>query len=284
MAEQDEEFLNREFTFTERDFQRVRELVKGNTGIHLSDAKKNMVYGRLSRRLRQLNLSSFDRYLEILAEDQGDELINFINAITTNLTAFFRENHHFEYLAGRLLPVLMAEMGNDRRIRVWSAGCSTGEEPYSIAMTLREALPAGRGWDVRILATDLDSNVLETAAAGIYTLERVQGLSKQRLRRWFRRGRGDKSGLVKVVPELQEMISFRQLNLMHEWPLRGPIDLIFCRIVVIYFAKETQRRLFDRYANLLRDNGHLFIGHSESLFKVTDRFESLGNTIYRKRI
>ena len=283
MAGQDAVSQGREFLFTDKDFARIRDLVKHNTGIHLSDAKKNMVYSRLSRRLRQLGMASFDAYVGMLDQDSGDELVNFINAITTNLTAFFRENHHFEFLTGTLLPELMRNKGSDRRIRIWSAGCSSGEEPYSIAIAVREALPPGQYWDVKILATDLDSNMVATAARGVYTLERVQGLSSQRLRRWFRRGKGDRSGMVKVSKELQEMITFKQLNLMHEWPLRGPIDVIFCRNVVIYFDKDTQRRLFDRYADLMPDEGHLFIGHSESLFKVTDRFDSLGNTIYRKR-
>ncbi|GAB6039402.1 CheR family methyltransferase [Endothiovibrio diazotrophicus] len=274
----------REFVFTDRDFARIRELVKQNAGIHLSDAKKNMVYSRLSRRLRELRLTSFDVYLQRLDHQSGEELVNFINAITTNLTAFFRENHHFEFLTTTLLPELMRRKGADRRIRIWSAGCSSGEEPYSIAIAVREALPPGQYWDVRILATDLDSNMVTTAARGVYTLERVSGLSGQRLRRWFRRGTGAREGLVKVAGELREMITFKQLNLMHEWPIRGPIDVIFCRNVVIYFDKETQRRLFDRYADLMPEQGHLFIGHSESLFKVTERFDPLGNTIYRKRI
>ena len=284
MAGQEAEGQGREFVFTDKDFARIRDIVKENTGIHLSDAKKNMVYGRLSRRLRQLRMESFNAYVDMIAEGHDEELVNFINAITTNLTAFFRENHHFEFLANTLLPELMARKGSDRRIRIWSAGCSSGEEPYSIAMTVAESLPPGQYWDVKILATDLDSNMVATAARGVYTLERVQGLSKQRLRRWFRRGKGDKSGMVKVSKELQELITFKQLNLMHDWPLSGPIDVIFCRNVVIYFDKDTQRRLFDRYADLMIDQGHLFIGHSESLFKVTDRFDSLGSTIYRKRI
>ena len=284
MAGQEMGSPDREFIFTDKDFARVRELVKHNTGIHLSDAKKNMVYSRLSRRLRQLGFDSFNEYVDMLEAAGDDELVNFINAITTNLTAFFRENHHFEFLVGTLLPEVMRGKGSDRRIRIWSAGCSSGEEPYSIAVAVKEAMPPGQYWDVKILATDLDSNMVATAARGVYTLERVQGLSSQRLRRWFRKGSGENAGMVKVSKELQELITFKQLNLMHDWPLRGPIDIIFCRNVVIYFDKDTQRRLFERYANLMPDNGHLFIGHSESLFKVSERFDSLGNTIYRKRI
>ena len=273
---------DREFVFTPADFARIRDLVKRDTGISLSDAKQNMVYSRLSRRLRQLGMETFDEYLDQLDGGDQEELVNFVNAITTNLTAFFREPHHFEFLGGTLIPALVAAKARDRRLRIWSAGCSSGEEPYSIAIVVKECLPAGQHWDAKILATDLDSNMVAKARSGVYTEERVAGLSANRLHRWFRRGRGGNAGMVKVAPELQELISFRELNLMHEWPLRGPLDVIFCRNVVIYFDKQTQRRLFERYADLLAPEGHLFIGHSESLFKVTDRFEPLGNTIYRK--
>jgi len=169
----------------------------------------------------------------------------------------------------------------DRRLRCWSAGCSTGEEPYSIAMVLRETLPE-QGWDTRILATDLDSDVVAKAQRGVYAQERVNGISPERLRRWFLRGKGNNDGMVQVRPPLRELIAFRQLNLMHEWPISGPLDFIFCRNVVIYFDKPTQKVLFDRYAELLPVGGHLFIGHSESLFKVSDRFKLIGKTIYRK--
>lgn len=208
--------------------------------------------------------------------------MQFVNAITTNLTAFFREVHHFDYLATTLLPALLQDKVR-RRLRLWSAGCSTGEEPYSLAMVVRETLPASVGWDTKILATDIDSNVLATARLGVYSTERASGLSPQHLQRWFRRGTGANAGLMRVVPALQELITFRQLNLMHDWPLRGPFDIIFCRNVAIYFDKATQRRLFDRFADQLDRQGYLFVGHSESLSAITERFELLGKTIYRKR-
>jgi chemotaxis protein methyltransferase CheR len=207
----------------------------------------------------------------------------FINAITTNTTSFFRESHHFEYLADKLLPGLTKQQARPR-LRIWSAGCSAGQEPYCIAMTLQEEMSAAASCpDVKILATDLDSNVLKTARRGIYPLEQVQNLPKERLRRWFSRGKGAQANKVRLASALREMISFNQLNLMHTWPMRGPFDIIFCRNVVIYFDKPTQKRLFDRYADMLTPGGHLFVGHSETLNQVSDRFDLIGNTIYRKR-
>ncbi len=274
--------IQRDFDFTERDFDRIRRLVREHAGINLTEAKKDMVYSRLARRLRALGLKRFSDYCALVENDDGGELVNFTNSITTNLTAFFRENHHFEYLANTLLPRLRREKTAERRIRAWSAGCSTGEEPYSIAMVLKESLPAHENWDVRILATDLDSNVLETASRGIYSEQRLSGVSPERRHRWFLKGRGRHEGSVRVSPALQEIIRFRQLNLLREWPFRGPFDFIFCRNVVIYFDKPTQKTLFERYADVLTEQAHLFIGHSESLFKVTDRFKLIGQTIYCK--
>ena len=272
----------REFHYTEKDFNTVRKLVAEQTGIHLTDAKKDLVYGRLSKRIRNLGLSSFQDYIEFVKNNHEEELVNFINAITTNLTSFFRENHHFEYLSKTLLPNIIEKNEQTRRIRIWSAGCSTGEEPYSIAMTVLETMGHLPNWDIKILATDLDTNVIDKASAGVYAEERITGIDKVRARRWFLRGQGGKSGYVKVSKELKDIITFRQLNLMNSWPMRGLFDIIFCRNVVIYFDKPTQKILFDRYANILVDNGTLFIGHSETLFKVSTRFKATGNTIYQK--
>ena len=169
-----------------------------------------------------------------------------------------------------------------RTLRIWSAGCSTGEEPYTIASVVREVIPAGSGWDVQIIATDLDSNVLNTAANGIYASERVAGLTQKRLKRWFLKGKQDQEGMVRVKSELRDLITFSQLNLMESWPVKGPFDIIFCRNVVIYFNKDTQRKLVERYANLMSPDANLFLGHSESLFKVSDRFKLIGNTIYQR--
>lgn len=270
----------RDFSFSEKDFKYIRDLIMDHTGIVLADHKVDMVYGRLTRRLRELNLESFNSYLSTLENDE-QELVHFVNALTTNLTAFFREPHHFEFLASKLLPKILKNKAS-KRLRIWSAGCSSGEEPYTIAMTVRSIIPANSGWDVKILATDLDTNMVERGSKGIYTEERVTGLSSQNMKKWVKKGKGDTAGMVKMDDRLQDMITFKQLNLMHEWPMKGPFDLIFCRNVVIYFNKETQAILFDRYADLLVNDGHLFIGHSESMYKICDRFKLLGQTIYKR--
>ena len=271
---------DREFKFSEKDFDFIRNLISDRTGIVLAAHKVDMVYGRLSRRLRELNLNTFDEYLTSLKHDE-QELIHFVNALTTNLTAFFREKHHFEFMTSDLLPKLIKKKTN-KRLRIWSAGCSSGEEPYTIAMTVRSLIPDNRGWDAKILASDLDSNMVTKASNGIYTEDRVNGLSKEQMKKWVSKGTGDNSSMVKMSDNLREMITFKQLNLMHEWPMKGPFDIIFCRNVLIYFNKETQAMLFDRYADMLAPDGHLFIGHSESMYKICDRFQLLGKTIYKK--
>ena len=271
---------SREFEFTNQDFERVQKMVYDYAGIDLNDSKKNLVYNRLSKRIRFLEMQSFSSYLDYVMKIGEEEFVHLINAVTTNLTFFFRENHHFEYLANIVIPELLKQNASSRKIRVWSAGCSTGEEPYSIAIVLKEVVPPG--WDVKVIASDLDSNVVHTAQQGIYNIDRLKGVSDQRKKKWFQKGIGSQDGLARIKPELQDIIDFQQLNLMDEWPIIETVDLIFCRNVVIYFDKPTQAKLFDRYANKLRANGHLFIGHSESLYKVCDRFELLGQTIYQK--
>ncbi|BBN59265.1 CheR family methyltransferase [Hydrogenovibrio marinus] len=271
----------REFEYTETDFLRVKNLVYNFAGIDLNESKKNLVYNRLAKRIRFLQQDSFDEYLNYV-EAQGEaEFIHLINAITTNLTFFFRENHHFEFLAETVIPELLQKNQTTKKIRVWSAGCSTGEEPYSIAIVLKEAVPPG--WDAKVIATDLDTNVVNTASNGVYKIDRLKGVSETRKKNWFMRGKGSNDGYVKVKPDLQSIIEFGQINLMNEWPIKDQIDVIFCRNVVIYFDKETQSKLFNRYADLLREKGYLFVGHSESLYKVCDRFELLGKTIYQKK-
>lgn len=275
------EAKTREFPFSDKNFDDIRNFVFKNAGISLSEAKRELVYSRLARRLRQLDLTDFNIYCKLLEDENGGEFVHCINAITTNLTFFFREPHHFDYLADHVIPEII-EKSSANKIRIWSAGCSTGEEPYTLAMVLKENTPAES--DIKILATDLDSNVVAHAVAGIYTDDRVKGLTPNRLQRWFKKGKGERQGLVKVSKELQAIIRFRQLNLMHAWPMKGPFDIIFCRNVVIYFSKDTQKVLFDRYADILAPNGYLFIGHSESLFKTTERFKKVSPSSVYQRI
>ncbi len=269
-----------EFAYSDADFRRVQKIIGEHAGINLSDAKKSLVYNRLTKRLRMFGMRAFSEYLDYVDDHVEEEFSHFVNAITTNLTFFFREEHHFDFLRDTDFPRLLERNRDSRRIRIWSAGCSTGEEPYSIAITVKENIPPG--WDVKILATDLDYNVVAHGKAGVYDQKRVEGMSKSRLNKWFRKGSGENDGKVRVVDELRDLITFKQLNLMHEWPMKGPFDVIFCRNVMIYFNKETQSKLTERYANYLAEDGHLIIGHSESLFKVTERFNLIGKTIYQK--
>jgi chemotaxis protein methyltransferase CheR len=271
-----------DYELTDTQFHRIRALVREHTGISLSDAKRQLVYGRLVRRLRALKLESFGEYVELLESGVATELEEFINAITTNLTSFFREPHHFEYLASDVLPQIVAKDTGLRRARIWCCAASTGEEPYSIAMVLREAQGLLTGFDTKVLATDLDSAVLATAAAGIYNAERLKSVSAVRVSRFFFRGTGSQAGKVRTRDDLRRLITFKQLNLMHEWPVRGPFDAIFCRNVIIYFDKDTQRALFERMAALQRPGDVLFLGHSESLYRVSDKYDLIGRTIYRR--
>lgn len=271
--------LARQFEMTDEDFAALCELVRRHAGIALSEAKRDLVYGRLSRRLRRLKLDSFREYCELLQSGQGGEVQEFVNAITTNLTSFFREPHHFEHLAREVLPSLLRANEATRRIRIWSAGCSTGEEPYSIAMVIREVYGQLTGWDVRVLATDLDSSVVAAARTGVYPLERLERIPAQRRERFFKVTGGDAAC---IVPEVSRLVTFKQLNLIEPWPMRGPFDAIFCRNVVIYFDKETQRSLFERFAHLQSAGTHLYIGHSETLFRICDHYELIGKSTWRR--
>ena len=274
--------VDKEFIFTDNNFNHIRDIVTEHSGIVLSDAKRDMVYSRLVRRLRALGIRNFDEYCVLLQNRNHEEFTHFINAITTNLTSFFRENHHFEMLTDEILPDIMQRNHNSKKIRIWSAGCSTGMESYSIAMVLKEVIPDHLGWDVKILATDLDTNVVATGARGIYPVDKVTGVSDERMARWLMRGRGANADKLKVSRELRQMITFKPMNLLQPFPFKGPMDIIFCRNVVIYFDKATQRQLFDRFADIHAQGGYLFIGHSETLYNVTDRYQLIRNTVYRK--
>jgi len=274
------DYPGREFALSDDDFQAIARKVRDRTGIVLGASKRDLVYGRLGRRLRTLGCAGFDAYLALLdGPDSDAEHAAMINAITTNLTGFFREPHHFATLANETIRELVKSRGHGHRLRIWSAGCSSGEEPYSIAMTVLRALPAAEKWDALILATDIDTNMVTTGRAGLYAAEKVASVPPEMQRRFVTSVDED---TVEMAPELKRIVRFKPLNLLEPWPMRGKFDAIFCRNVVIYFDKDTQRALFDRYADLLKPEGWLFIGHSESLFRVSDRFRHLGRTTYRK--
>jgi chemotaxis protein methyltransferase CheR len=272
---------------TRQEFDAFRALVRQHTGIALGPEKRQMLYARLARRLRALGLQTFTEYHRHLDErdPRGEELGRLINAVTTNKTDFFREPHHFRYLAERWVPELQARAARtgDRSARIWSAACSSGEEPYTIAVTLLEALGPGGGWDLRIIATDLDTDVLAQAENGIYPADRVRPVPQPLLARYFLRGQGQREGLVKVKPEVRGVITFRRLNFMEEpWPIRGPLDLIFCRNALIYFDRPTQRHILGGFLARLAGDGVLFLGHSESIHGLVDNLVHVGNTIYRR--
>jgi chemotaxis protein methyltransferase CheR len=270
-----------EFEFSDSCFKRICHFVLVNTGIVLGEKKKKMVYGRLVKYIRSSDFSDFPSLCDALESDNEAQKDIVINAITTNLTAFFREAHHFDFLAEQVIPELIEKNKASKRLRIWSAGCSSGEEAYSIAMILKDELPDFEQWDVKILATDLDANVLVKAKQGVYQQNAITGISSAHLQRYCFKGQGANSGSVKMSDELRNIIYFKRLNLLHDWPMTGKFDVIFCRNVVIYFGKDTQRVLFERYANLLTQSGYLFLGHSESLYNVSQRFKLLGKTIYK---
>jgi chemotaxis protein methyltransferase CheR len=273
--------VQQDYAMQDGDFRKITKLVMDTAGIVLNDKKRTFIHGRLGRRLRMLGLADFGEYCRLLEGPGGDsERHNLINAITTNHTSFFREPHHFDYLTKTVLPEIADMQGNGPgRLRIWSAGCSTGEEPYTLAMTLRGSQSVLANWDVKILATDLDTNVVAHAAAGIYDAERLESVPASYRKRYVT---DQPDGQARMNDELRSLIMFAPLNLLEKWPMSGPFDVIFCRNVVIYFDKPTQSRLFDRYADMLKPNGWLFIGHSESLLNVTNRFALAGRTIYRR--
>lgn len=257
------------------DFERVRKLIYQHAGISLSPVKQDMVYSRLARRLRATGMPSFAAYLDGLERNGGDEWERFVNSLTTNLTSFFREPHHFPIFAEHL-----RKLGTKRPVRVWCSAASTGEEPYSIAITVAETFGADVS-HVSIVASDLDTNVLATAEKGIYPIERVEKLSPERLRKFFLRGTGTQEGFVSVRPELKRMITFQRLNLLDaSYAVKGPLDVIFCRNVMIYFDKPTQYKILARFAPILQPDGLMFAGHSESFLHAADLFKSQGKTVY----
>ena len=262
------------FEFTERDFARVRSLIYKQAGISLGESKQEMVYSRLARRLRARGINSFVEYLDMLESGvDSEEWEAFTNALTTNLTSFFREAHHFPVLAEHAKKVKAP-------LSIWCSAASTGEEPYSIAMTLCEAFGTLTP-PVSIIATDIDTNVLETAENGVYPIERIDKMAQERVKRFFQRGKGDRSDLVRVRPELRQLITFKPLNLLgSNWPVSGPFDVIFCRNVMIYFDKPTQSKILSRFEPLMKPDGLLFAGHSENFMYASDSFKLRGKTVY----
>jgi chemotaxis protein methyltransferase CheR len=265
----------------EAEFTFIRHVVGENAGIVLGPNKRLLVQSRLARRLRDLGLRSYREYCEHVQRSGPEELVGLINALTTNVTAFYREKHHFEALADFMLPEAMARNARSRRLRIWSAGCSTGEEPYCVAMTAAAVLAKDPGWDFKILATDIDSDVIAFAQQGIYPLDRVATLPPERLRDCFQKGTGVQAGKALVRAQLRAAVSFRVLNLLHPWPMQGPFDVIFCRNVMIYFDQETRDKLIARFAQMLAPGGYLCIGHAESIHYTDAPVELVGRTIYR---
>jgi chemotaxis protein methyltransferase CheR len=272
------EAIDHEFSFSRSYFDRVRQLIYKHAGISLHDGKHAMVYSRLSRRLRDTGHRSFADYLKWLEAATGpqadQEWQEFVNCLTTNLTSFFREDHHFHALTDDLKPLA------GKPVRIWCCAASTGEEPYSIAMTCSEAL--GASASVQIVASDIDTNVLNTAKRGVYNAD-ARGLSPQRLKNFFMRGTGANEGRIRIKPELQRWIEFRSLNLMdQQWSLGDPFQIVFCRNVMIYFDAPTQRKVLERIHRVMKPHGLLFVGHSENFTESRDLFRLRGKTIYEK--
>jgi chemotaxis protein methyltransferase CheR len=270
---------------SDREFRDLGKLILQEAGICLKDSKRMLVQARLAKRLRNLGFASYGAYFDYVSQPaNGEERGELVNCITTNKTDFFRENHHFEFLAKQVIRQAerLPASGGLRRLRLWSAGCSSGEEPYSMAITILETLGSSRGWDIKILASDIDTGVLAKAEAGIYEGERLGGIAEPLVRKYFRRLDGGERFAVKE--NLKELIRFRRINFADAaWPVRTRFDAIFCRNVIIYFDRPTQQRLLERLAAYLEPSGYLMMGHSENLYWINNLLVSQGNTIYQLR-
>ena len=274
-----------ESTIATREFKLVQRMIYDQAGIALADTKQIMVHSRLAKRLRELNINSYAEYLDMLQKDpDSEEMIRFINALTTNKTDFFRENHHFQFLTQQLFPKLKAaaEINGNRKLRIWCAASSTGEEPYSLAITVRQFFGNNSDWDIRILASDIDTQVLTTASNGVYSSDRFTDVPNALQKQYFDRCSKGEDSDWSAKPTLRELITFRRINLQQEWPIQTKFDAIFCRNVMIYFDAATQKKLVERFREKLTDQGYLAIGHSESLFGLSDQFKPMGETIYQK--
>jgi chemotaxis protein methyltransferase CheR len=273
----------REFAFSNADFAFLAKLAYERAGISLAESKRNLAYGRLSRRLRALGLTSFREYREHLEGDDQSEIERFINSISTNHTKFFREDHHFVHLRTSVADTFAQQDKKKlvRRLRIWSAGCSTGEEPHTIALVLRREMADMSRHDVRILATDIDTDVLAKASRGEYGADALDSIPDPFCRYLQPTAEGE-GATIKVAHDVRSLITFRPLNLMEAWPMKGPFDAIFCRNVMIYFDAPTKAKLIDRFVRLIKPGGWLYIGHSESLLGSHPGLHLMGRTIYRR--
>ena len=267
-------------TLTDKEFELFKNLIYQQVGINLDPTKKTLLVSRFGKRIRELRLPTFQAYYDCVSGKGGEEeLTKLLDLISTNKTEFFREPFHFEFLREQVLP----EVQGRKTLRVWSSASSSGEEPYSIAMSLRDALPDISRWDIKILASDISTRVLAKAASGMYEEERVSQLPKDLVHRHFLCGKGPQAGKLKVRPDVAKLVAFRRINLMDPtFPIRSPVDVIFCRNVMIYFDRPTQTRLIGKFFRYLRPGGYLFIGHSESLQWIDHHFTYLRPTIYQK--
>lgn len=274
---------NTEYLFTASDLSFISDIMKNDTGIVLSEAKASLVYSRLAKRIRKLGLSGFSEYCALVKAPEGvEERKEMMAALTTNVTSFFREAHHFEHMRSKILPDLITRAKAGERIRMWSAACSSGPEPYSMALTLLRLLPDARNYDIRILATDLDENILAVAKAGIYDESQLAPVSADLRKSWFRPV-NSQPGSFQVKEELRDLVSFKPLNLIGHWPMKGRFQVIFCRNVVIYFDNQTQETLWSRFVPILGDGGVLYVGHSERVSGAASaHVRSDGVTTYRK--
>lgn len=272
-----------EYPLSDREFARIKARLYTGAGIALSDAKRTLAVSRLAKVLRRHKLATFDDYLDFL-EHRGspEDAQDFINALTTNLTRFWREDHHFAHLVAYVRQIIAERSGTtgNRRLRIWSAGCSTGQEPYTIALELMDSFPELKRWDFKILATDIDTMVLDKAVAGIYPASELQGLSPARAALFERLP----DGRIRIPESARSRVSFKPLNLLTQWPMKGKFEAVFCRNVTIYFDKTTQFELFTRFEDILTPGGMLYVGHSENLGSHGHQFRMVGKTAYQLRV
>ncbi|CAN7207562.1 protein-glutamate O-methyltransferase CheR [Rhizobium sp. LjRoot30] len=279
----DEVLASGEYPLTRRDLSEIAAMIYADAGIYLNDSKASLVYSRLSKHIRTLGLSGFREYCQLVSSPAGAApRREMLSHLTTNFTRFFRENHHFDHLKNDVLPELLARAKSGGRVRIWSAACSDGQEPYSIALTVLSVMPNAADYDIRILATDIDPKILALARAGVYDETALETVSPAMRKQWFREVDVNGRRKFQIDDRVKRLITFNELNLMAQWPFKGPFDVIFCRNVVIYFDEPTQMKIWSRFATNLPDGGHLYIGHSERVSgDAKNLFDNIGITTYR---